>query len=417
MGSERISAKNGTALLLGRFPATLLASPSEMPNLNVQDIRNQSNETVTNAEKEVTNVHDILDVQAPPMSSIVETDKANYSHTGPLDCYYFHPDHLGSSSYITNLAGNVSQHMEYLPFGETLVDEHLNSRNSPFKYNGKEFDEETGNYYYGARYYDPKWSIWMSVDKMAEKYHSYSPYNYALNNPVNLIDPDGNSPNDHIFDSKGNFIIDTGVGNKIIIEVGSKCVTPSQLDISKQGTKQTLANITNYYLKEKGFSGRAGVASNTEGAYYDPNKDGIYTGLKSFKNMSFDNYNHLKSALNHEIGHQAEGDLLADYNFLAHANIYKLEASHPDFDKTESFYKAGNACHYVTRILNGIENNEIINIDDAINSYNKTNSDVQIQNLSTRKNLDGTRDVFYNVKVGNEIYDGKPYEKLKGPSE
>ncbi|WP_244877497.1 RHS repeat-associated core domain-containing protein [Flavobacterium subsaxonicum] len=46
--------------------------------------------------------------------------------------------------------------MEYLPFGETLVDEHLNSNNSPFKFNGKGFDEETGNYYYSARYYDPK---------------------------------------------------------------------------------------------------------------------------------------------------------------------------------------------------------------------------------------------------------------------
>jgi len=53
--------------------------------------------------------------------------------------------------------------MEYLPFGETLTDEHLNSTNSPFKFNGKERNEETGNYYYGARYYDPKLSISISV--------------------------------------------------------------------------------------------------------------------------------------------------------------------------------------------------------------------------------------------------------------
>jgi RHS repeat-associated protein len=45
--------------------------------------------------------------------------------------------------------------MGYLPFGETLVDEHLNSNNSPFRFNAKELDEETGYYYYGARYYDP----------------------------------------------------------------------------------------------------------------------------------------------------------------------------------------------------------------------------------------------------------------------
>ncbi|MCZ8296185.1 RHS repeat-associated core domain-containing protein [Flavobacterium sp.] len=66
--------------------------------------------------------------------------------------------------------------------------------NSPYKFNGKELDEETGLYYYGARYYDPKVSIWLSVDPKAEKYPSYSPYNYCLNNPILFIDPDGQDP-------------------------------------------------------------------------------------------------------------------------------------------------------------------------------------------------------------------------------
>jgi RHS repeat-associated protein len=63
--------------------------------------------------------------------------------------------------------------------------------NSPYKFNGKELDEETGLYYYGARYYDPKVSIWLSVDPLAEKYPNVSPYVYCLNNPVRFIDPDG----------------------------------------------------------------------------------------------------------------------------------------------------------------------------------------------------------------------------------
>src|SRR5690554_2680514 len=81
--------------------------------------------------------------------------------------------------------------MEYLPFGETLVDEHTNSYNSPFKYNGKEFDEETGNYFYGARYYDPRLSIFISPDPSAEKYPSWTPYHYVHQNPIKYIDPDG----------------------------------------------------------------------------------------------------------------------------------------------------------------------------------------------------------------------------------
>src|SRR5690606_26732046 len=60
-----------------------------------------------------------------------------------------------------------------------------------YKYNGKEFDEETGNYFYGARYYDPKLSIFISVDPLAEKFPDKTPYHYVSNNPINLIDPDG----------------------------------------------------------------------------------------------------------------------------------------------------------------------------------------------------------------------------------
>ena len=62
---------------------------------------------------------------------------------------------------------------------------------SPYKFNGKELDAETGLYYYGARYYDPKSSVWLSVDPLAEKNPGLSPYNYCTNNPINAIDPDG----------------------------------------------------------------------------------------------------------------------------------------------------------------------------------------------------------------------------------
>ena len=60
-----------------------------------------------------------------------------------------------------------------------------------YKFNGKELDEETGFYYYGARYYNPKFSIWLSVDPLAEKFPSISPYVYCAKNPINAIDPDG----------------------------------------------------------------------------------------------------------------------------------------------------------------------------------------------------------------------------------
>jgi len=62
-----------------------------------------------------------------------------------------------------------------------------------YHFNCKEVDAETGNYYYGARYYDPQISVWLSVDRLAAKYPQVSPYNFSLNNPINLIDPNGDS--------------------------------------------------------------------------------------------------------------------------------------------------------------------------------------------------------------------------------
>ena len=109
--------------------------------------------------------------------------------------FYYHPDHLGSSSYITNLDGEVSQHIEYVPFGEVFIEERNNTWNTPYLFNAKEFDEETGMYYYGARYYEPRLSLWMSVDRFTEKYPQLSAYCYCAENPIKFEDFRGDSLN------------------------------------------------------------------------------------------------------------------------------------------------------------------------------------------------------------------------------
>jgi len=78
-----------------------------------------------------------------------------------------------------------------LPYGELLVDEHSSSEDLPYKFNGKQFDEETGMYYYGARYYEPRLSLWMSCDPLQERKAGFTTYAYCENNPVKLFDPDG----------------------------------------------------------------------------------------------------------------------------------------------------------------------------------------------------------------------------------
>ena len=97
--------------------------------------------------------------------------------------YFYHSNHLGSAVYITNKRGDVTQYIAYIPFGETLAEQH-SDWDSPYKFNARELDSETGLYYYGNRYYDPKVSMWLGVDPLAEKFPAISPYVYEANNPV-----------------------------------------------------------------------------------------------------------------------------------------------------------------------------------------------------------------------------------------
>ena len=125
--------------------------------------------------------------------------------------FFYHPDHLGSSSYITGQDGKVSQHTEYIAFGEILFDEHNTEHTMPYLFNGKELDQETNLTYFGARYLDMKTSLWLNTDPLSgynpiqetEHYidgqHNggiYNPmnmatYSYTYQNPIKYIDPNG----------------------------------------------------------------------------------------------------------------------------------------------------------------------------------------------------------------------------------
>jgi len=115
------------------------------------------------------------------------------AHTAREDISYYHTDHLGSTSYITDAKANVAQFDAYLPYGELLVDEHSSTEEMPYKFNGKELDEETGQYYYGARYMNPRTSLWYGVDPMAESYDALGAYVYCAGNPISLSDVNGES--------------------------------------------------------------------------------------------------------------------------------------------------------------------------------------------------------------------------------
>ena len=123
---------------------------------------------------------------AQPGYGFVPTDTTNTE-----EIFFYHSDHLGSTSYITDAKANITQFDAYLPYGELLVDEHSSTEEMPYKFNGKELDEETGLYYYGARYMDPKISMWYGSDPLSEEYENVSAFVYCHGNPICLFAPDG----------------------------------------------------------------------------------------------------------------------------------------------------------------------------------------------------------------------------------
>ena len=128
--------------------------------------------------------------------------------------FFYHPDHLGSSSFITNLEGEVVQHIEYAPFGEVFIEERNSVWNTPYLFNAKEFDEETGMYYYGARYYDPRISLWTSTDPKQEDYYNVCTYCYVICNPTKFIDIEGYKPRIYYeLQQLGHTFVTTGSGS------------------------------------------------------------------------------------------------------------------------------------------------------------------------------------------------------------
>ena len=138
------------------------------------------------------------DVFGPPVNFLREAPQEakagvgfKSDHQREDNLFYFHTDYLGSTSYLTDTVGNVSQFVWYAPYGEALVDEHTTTYENPFKFSGKELDDITGLYDHGARNRNPITAVWYGIDELFEKYPENGPYGYCGGNPVKFVDLDG----------------------------------------------------------------------------------------------------------------------------------------------------------------------------------------------------------------------------------
>jgi len=111
----------------------------------------------------------------------------------PVQRYQF-SNNIESATLELDETASIISYEEYYPYGDTSYQAGRSATDvsqKRYRYTGKEKDEESGLYYYGARYYSSMIGIFISVDPKFEKYQNVSSYAYCLNNPIKYIDPDG----------------------------------------------------------------------------------------------------------------------------------------------------------------------------------------------------------------------------------
>ena len=145
-----------------------------------------------------------------------------------------------------------------VPFdiAENIVIQRLNTQSTIFTFSAKEKDAETGYSYFGSRYYSSDLSIWLSVDPMASKYPHQSNYVYCSNNPIKVVDPNGET--EYEFDQKGKLVNTIDNDNKfdqihIIDEAGKR------LSSSKEYEAETIFNMQEDVPSNSSLCGNATI--------------------------------------------------------------------------------------------------------------------------------------------------------------
>ena len=175
-GTERIASRLGEA------------NPSVAVTANAR-LSSRSTQLGSRFQDEI---QELMSQDLTSVSSVVMTVNSLNSTGNPSYIYYYHTNHLGSTAYVTDQNQTVTQGFLYAPFGEITTEYNANFGNNvlpKYSFNAKELDEETGMYYYEARYYKPP--VFTSRDAMMEKKPWLSPYHYCSNNPVGRVDPSG----------------------------------------------------------------------------------------------------------------------------------------------------------------------------------------------------------------------------------
>jgi len=273
-------------------------------------------------------------------------------------------DHLCNIRDVVREDGNLWEKTDYYSFGTPYEESFrvFHPSFQPYRYNGKEYDHIHGLdwYDYGARSYDPALATWTSVDPLAEKYPSISPYVYCHDNPINRIDPTGLAD---FFNTAGKFLYSDGNSKDpyIYIKKGETTQKLSNFSFTNNSKGlRSMMRIVFHYAYKVGATNNGttiGVdrdqSVNKDGktmAYTTPTDKNIRLLVKDGHfSKDVDQLYNMMSTLRHEKYHTE----LKGNDFEEEVNVIMKEMQSPDFKKTTKSFQDG-ACGYLQETLGNL---------------------------------------------------------------
>jgi len=297
---------------------------------------------------------------------------------------YYRKDHLGNNREVwqagySGLTASTVQRTQYYPSGLPWA-EATGASVQNRKYNDKQFIEMHGldEYDSQARNYYPAIGRTLTIDPLAEKYYSISPYAWCANNPVKYIDPDGRD----LFDVTGRFVPGGNNSNTILVHTNNGDIPFSSLSMNSMSNRRIAANIAGYYAKQIGIQGLGSIGVANDKKYNSSEAQAFITGKDIFLNARgglnslLNDKHNMKSTLFHEKIHKVLGHGESDITNLTHAEVYINQMKDITFlETTEDFQKETIGGFMLilkdAYIKDGAQDAQII---DLINNFNKSNN-------------------------------------------